>query len=178
MCVCESMLWLQNTDMQKAKILAPTQFLPMKNQHQKRVKMSVKMSKISTGSKKVAQTITTITAISGATSTWCQCWSILPGGPAHHSSPALSEYYVILKKNAQRSENIQVKLGSKKSILKDQKIKLVSSCRWRSLEDILNVTCNFNGAGPQTHYRVLPCKSLSTRTTHPPTNWPTNQGWC
>ena len=69
MCVFESMLWLQNTDMQKAKILAPTQFLPMKNQHQKRVKMSVKMSKISTGSKKVAQTITTITAISGATST-------------------------------------------------------------------------------------------------------------
>ena len=69
MCVCESMLWLQNTDMQKAKILAPTQFLPMIKTPQKRVKMSVKMSTISTGSKKVAQTITTITAISGATST-------------------------------------------------------------------------------------------------------------
>ena len=69
MCVCERMLWLQNADMQKAKILAPTQFLPMIKTPQKRVEMSVKMSKISTGSKKVAQTITTITAISGATST-------------------------------------------------------------------------------------------------------------
>ena len=89
----------------KSKNISTNPILPMKNQHQKRVKMSVKMSKISTGSKKVAQTITTITAISGATSTWCQCWSILPGGPAHHSSPALSEYYVILKKmrNAQKT---------------------------------------------------------------------------